>query len=41
MTDKEKKALKNYKKALANFAKKTESPQVGGVIITKKDGTVT
>lgn len=38
MTDKEKKALENFKKTAANFAKKTESPQLGGVIITKKNG---
>lgn len=38
MTGKEKKALENFKKMAANFAKKTESPQLGGVIITKKNG---
>jgi hypothetical protein len=41
MTEKEKKALENFKKASANFSKKTESPQPDGVIITKKDGDVT
>ena len=38
MTDKEKKALENWKVAVANFRKKTESPELGGVIITGKKG---
>lgn len=38
MTDTEKKALKNWKAAVANFRKKTESPQLDGVIITGKKG---
>ena len=37
MTDKEKKALENWKKAVANFTKKTESPQPNGVIVAKKN----
>ena len=37
MTEQEKKAIEKYKATVANFRKKTESPELKGVIITKKD----